>query len=209
MILSDIVCIEIIVCYADKVEENKKFPIMARLILADTLQKALNGEPTLFEGIFGYLCFANNSQWDIDKAPYIQWVEWLIHKQKSIDIKKEDIEKIVPFEMYDRIIRTLHLNCITIQDGDTDIATGLFGLGSIFNHSCQPNCEIAQKMEDRSGYGIFQTINEIKEGDELCIQYAGMNDTYQDRQNYLMWVYGFQCQCSKCLAEEIAQLSNK
>lgn len=193
--------------YSDKVVENKKFPIMARLILADTLQKALNGEPSLFEGILGHLCYASNPEWTTDKTPYIEWMDWLIHKQKSIVIKKEDVEKIVPFEMYDRIVRTLHLNCITIQDGDEDVATGLFGLGSMFNHSCEPNCEIVQKMENRSGYAIFQTITDVKQGDELCIQYAGKNDIYQDRQNYLMWVYGFQCQCKKCLAEEIANFN--
>ena len=195
--------------YADKVVDNKKFPIMARLILADTLQKGLNGESTLFEGILGHLCYANNPEWTTDKTPYVEWTDWLIHRQENIDIKKENITNIVPFEMYDRIVRTLHLNCITIQDGEQDIATGLFGLGSFFNHSCAPNCQIIQKMEDKSGYGIFQTISDVKEGEELCIQYAGQNDTYQDRQNYLMWMYGFQCQCSKCVAESIAQIRNK
>lgn len=186
-----------------KVVDDKKFPIMSRLILSDTLQKTLSSQSTLWNGILRHLCFANNSEWITDKTPYIEWIDWLIHKKQNIAMTKDDISKIVPFEMYDRICRILHLNCITIQDGyNDDIATGLFGFGSMFNHSCQPNVEIVPKMENRSGYGIFNTITDIKEGDELCIQYAGQNDNYQDRQRYLMWVYGFQCQCIKCLADK-------
>eukprot|EP01084_Bolivina_argentea_P098690 177357_1 len=191
-----------------KVMEDKKFPIMARLILSNTLEQTLNTKPTLWDGILGHLCFAKNEEWNIDKEPYDEWIEYVM-KNVNSGIQRDELLNIIPFEMYDRIIRILHLNCITIpynngqNKEDEDIATGLFGLGSFFNHSCEPNVELMNKMEYQSGYAKFQTISDIKEGEELHIQYAGKNDTFEDRQKYLMWVYGFVCQCSKCTYDKI------
>ena len=191
----------------DKSVDDKKFPMMARLVLADTLRKSLNQQVTLWEGILGHLQFVNNPEWTTDQSAYTEWVEYILHT-KEMDIAREDLIKIVPFEMYDRMIRTLHLNCITIpyNDGsreeDVDVGTGLFGLGSMFNHSCEPNVEMVNVMEMQSGYGTFKTCQAVEEGEELCIQYAGKNDRYEDRHKYLYFYYGFQCECSKCMADK-------
>ena len=189
------------ICFhADKVEDGKKFPLMARLILADTLEKSLSGEGTLWNGILGHLCFANNESYASDKTPYHEFINYLIVTAK-INIKKSELMNIVPVEMYDRIIRILHLNCITITYNEEDVATGLFGLASMFNHSCDPNVEMLDKMEDKSGFARFHCLHDVEVGEELCIQYAGKNDSYEDRQQYLMWNYGFQCQCKKCIRD--------
>ena len=59
--------------------------------------------------------------------------------------------------------------------------------------------------EIETGFSKFETLSEIKAGDELCIAYCGLQDTFKDRQHYLKWFYGFDCKCEKCMQEMNAQ----
>ncbi len=96
----------------------------------------------------------------------------------------------------------LHINSMTICDEKgEDIACGLFGVGSYFNHSCVPNVQLENGMESNSGFASFSTIKDVEEGEELCLMYGGLNDKVEDRRKYFLWNYGFVCQCPKCVEE--------
>merc|ERR1712204_147925 len=97
-------------------------------------------------------------------------------------------------------MRILNANCMQIQCEDEIIGTALFGLASFFNHSCRPNVELMDKMETQTGYGMFRTVDNVRKGNELCIQYADANrfETFEEKQAYLMFAYGFYCNCALC-----------
>ena len=103
--------------------------------------------------MLGQLAFANNIHVESDE-PYKLWLNYCVSYCQSvnIDLTKDNLMKIVPFSMYERLLQILHINCMTISYETDDIATGLFGLSSLFNHSCEPNVELANKMEYQSGY---------------------------------------------------------
>ncbi|KAK0861501.1 hypothetical protein LTR87_016937 [Friedmanniomyces endolithicus] len=67
---------------------------------------------------------------------------------------------------------------------------------SRINHSCCPNAavgEIADAMQ-------ILAIRPIEKGEEIFISYHSMMTgmTRQQRQNYLHWSYGFNCDCAVC-----------
>lgn len=161
------------------------------------LNSLLNNNQTLFNGIFGKLSYINNIT--INNEDYNSWINFII--KNEVTLNENIIKKLIPYEMYERIMKILHLNCMSFKYDDNDIGIGLFGLGSLFNHSCIANVQLNNIMEVNTGFGYFETINDIKKNEELCIQYAGENDNYQDRQNYLIWNYGFKCNCIRCQNE--------
>ncbi|ETO11958.1 hypothetical protein RFI_25418 [Reticulomyxa filosa] len=186
-----------------------KFPIMARAAMVHTLKALLSRKESLWSGILGRLCYVNHT--NHRKEPYDMWIEYVLQRRQQYsliqNLDRDTLMKIIPFEMYQRILNILHLNCITIQfrsnatNTTQDVGTGLFGLASFFNHSCVPNVMLEECMEQDSGLGNFVTCEDVSKGDELCLQYAGKGDDYITRQNYFHWYYGFKCECAKCLED--------
>jgi len=187
----------------DYTHEFGNFPILSRILMAHTLEHSLKQLPTLWQGILGSLCFAQNFQ--VDRRPYDNWVDFVVKKFDNLN--KEAVEKITPFAMYERVMRICQLNAMNVTyhvkgtNKTEDVCTALFGLGSFFNHSCEPNTELKPSMEEKSGFGSFVTRADVKEGEQLCIAYCGLTDAVEDRQTHLEWYYAFKCQCPKCIRE--------
>ena len=77
------------------------------------------------------------------------------------------------------------------------IATGLFSITSLMNHSCANNVELISVKRRVIGYAI----RNIKKGDQLFISY-GPNfvfDEKNERQEKLKELYGFECDCEACI----------
>lgn len=68
--------------------------------------------------------------------------------------------------------------------------------GSIFNHSCDPNC--IYYYDDSTDKMVFKTCKNIKSGEELCISYVDPSQRTETRQMDLELTYGFLCRCSLC-----------
>ena len=179
--------------------QNRKFPVMARLILGQTLAHYYESTACPWNGILGRLCFEDKSERVTDREPYDEYMKWLVDEEQ---FDYDELQRIVPFELYDRCIRILHRNCMQINYEDDAIGTALFGLGSFFNHSCRPNVQLSDKMQSQSAYAMFESVQNIKKGSELCLQYVDSNDfgSNDEKQKYLMFAYGFYCQCSLCLS---------
>ncbi|KAJ6224620.1 hypothetical protein RDWZM_003165 [Blomia tropicalis] len=77
------------------------------------------------------------------------------------------------------------------------VATAEILIGSLINHSCEPNVE----WQIKSGHLLFRTNRMISKGEELNITYGQTRvNPFQTRQNALQY-YCFLCNCKLCRAE--------
>jgi SET domain-containing protein len=89
----------------------------------------------------------------------------IIERAPAIVIPKEQVEFIDKTVLFD------YYYCW----GESEIAIAL-GLGSLYNHSYQPNCFYVRKTEDK----IIEYIahRDISVGEEITINYNGEIDNY-------------------------------
>jgi hypothetical protein len=72
-------------------------------------------------------------------------------------------------------------------------------MGSRFNHSCLPNCEIEDGSDVEDTY--LRIHRNIQEGEEMVVTYLSdelMAADLTERRNYLFDSWGFHCECVKC-----------
>ncbi|KAL6049140.1 SET domain-containing protein [Balamuthia mandrillaris] len=74
------------------------------------------------------------------------------------------------------------------------VATGLFPVASLINHSCKPNM-----CYSTVGDIVYLTaIKPIAAGEELCISYIDLYQSRKQRQEELHRTKFFQCRCTRC-----------
>ncbi len=83
---------------------------------------------------------------------------------------------------------------------------GLFPLGSIFNHSCLPNCTYTNEGPQL----VFRLLRPVREGEELCVNYIELYAARDERRSELHATKSFECRCRRCThspaSEEEARL---
>ncbi|CAJ1358377.1 unnamed protein product [Effrenium voratum] len=92
-------------------------------------------------------------------------------------------------------------NCFRFK-GDGCQVTALFGTISRVNHSCEPNV----RMQLEVGLGRLEAVRRIEVQEEILLSYGGWDTAFlarapQDRQEYLLGNWGFQCRCTRCEKE--------
>lgn len=85
-----------------------------------------------------------------------------------------------------------------------EIGRVMYLSASMFNHSCQPNCSI---IHYNNQLHIF-TVCEIKKNNELTISYIDINVNATTRQQKLLNLYNFTCNCVRC-QDELNQLNKQ
>ena len=83
------------------------------------------------------------------------------------------------------------------EERSTLIGREVYLEASMFNHSCEPNCEMSRS----SGNCEIKCTRDVKEGEELTISYIDESQCRSHRRQALLRNYHFHCQCSKCDAE--------
>lgn len=73
----------------------------------------------------------------------------------------------------------------------------LFITGSLFNHSCAPNCIIHR----RGAFGFVFAQEDVQAGQELCISYIDLEPPRSSRRSELQKYFRFDCVCSRCQRE--------
>lgn len=72
--------------------------------------------------------------------------------------------------------------------------SGLFLLGSLIEHNCEPNIHTSS-----TGTTLFvHAIDAISKGDSIAMSYTRMYMPTSVRQQHLLNYYGFKCACKKC-----------
>ncbi|OII75165.1 uncharacterized protein cubi_03181 [Cryptosporidium ubiquitum] len=80
---------------------------------------------------------------------------------------------------------------------------GLFSYSSLFNHSCDPNCDFigANPAIGQSSMIIDLKANrKILKDEEITINYVELYDTRRNRIKSLLKTKHFICQCERCIA---------
>ena len=71
---------------------------------------------------------------------------------------------------------------------------GLFPLGSLFNHSCLPNCTYVNEGAQL----VFRLLRPVREGEELCVNYTQLYAARDERRTELLASKSFECRCRRC-----------
>eukprot|EP00040_Diaphanoeca_grandis_P009164 m.47873 g.47873 ORF g.47873 m.47873 type:complete len:489 (+) comp20612_c0_seq1:238-1704(+) len=82
------------------------------------------------------------------------------------------------------------------------LGAGVYPHAAILNHSCDPNCLIRFKFE--AGVApLLQIVamRSIRNGEELTHAYVEMCQPTNVRREGLFQVYGFKCECRRCLSK--------
>lgn len=90
----------------------------------------------------------------------------------------------------------LHSNIIIQANAFSDVTSiHMNNVISMANHACSSNL-----INYRIGnHGVFETINFVKEGEQLCFNYLGkFNAETNERQNDLESKWRFICKCAAC-----------
>ena len=80
---------------------------------------------------------------------------------------------------------------------------GLYKILNSINHSCNPNCFLANVNETH--YLSLISFRKIKKDEELTISYIDNTLPYKQRQELLQRDYSFTCQCERCQKESEEQ----
>ncbi|KAH9941878.1 SET domain-containing protein [Epithele typhae] len=78
---------------------------------------------------------------------------------------------------------------------------GIFLQASRFNHSCRPN--VAFAWDPHAGRATFRALRDVSAGEEMCINYAGVDvlGTLAERRSIALEDFGFRCACEVCALE--------
>lgn len=99
------------------------------------------------------------------------------------------------------------------MNGNTAVWSGasVYIRCSFFNHTCFPNCLVAQETKpsqqllDRNSIGAIFTVRsvcDIEEGEELSLSYIPLDVTTEKRRNHLNTNWMFTCSCERCMDPE-------
>ena len=81
-------------------------------------------------------------------------------------------------------------------------ADGVFLRAARFNHSCRPN--VAHTWDVAAREMVFRALRDIAHGEELCVNYEGVDvlGTRKQRRAEALEAFGFVCACDACALEE-------
>ena len=103
------------------------------------------------------------------------------------------------------------------EDLDTESVVKGFAIYpylSLINHSCLPNCirwDVVDAPADSDITAVqrrgmhFRALNALPPGAELLHSYVPICWSLDERQEYLLDMFGFSCQCDRCITETVIE----
>lgn len=122
-------------------------------------------------------------------------------KDLPIESVAEAVVKTCAWDMYP---------CLEAIGAGEDVPeSGIFFRGSLFNHSCEPNCR-PSFLGDAI---IVVAMSDVPASEELTFTYVPPDATVGERRKMLLENYGFECDCARCkkeapLTDKLAELSS-
>lgn len=86
-------------------------------------------------------------------------------------------------------------------------AYAIYPKATMFNHDCIPNAcrfdyvDTSDPGDEHNTDIVIRMIQDVREGDEVCISYFRISRDYSTRKRILMEDYGFTCECDRCKIE--------
>lgn len=117
--------------------------------------------------------------------------------QKELDKLKKLNKKLYNFFVNNYSIDDIYLYVTkyirnAFQYGDKPC---LLFIGTQLNHSCEPNTYFKKK----NNHIIFTANKNINKGEEITDNYIDINLSKQARRQSLLYRYGFECNCTRCV----------
>jgi hypothetical protein len=139
----------------------------------------------------------------ITEATNAIWSKRQVFMGKTGDTSKEWISQQVEV-----LLRIFRVNNFGITDELLRVvASAVYPLGALLNHSCKPNC-ILRYHYCKQGTNKHPPILEIaacrdiKPGEELTHSYVELVQPIDIRRDRLRSSYGFHCECDRCTLEK-------
>ena len=183
-------------------EYRIKFPLLALRMAASSLSR---GFASYWEPVSA-LCAATVEGDHTDGIPQDWHEEYNLLAEAMREGVAGDIEAVLEQALdaswYARLMGRLHLNSFRVYSGtaaDVQNANGsaLYLLGSMFNHSCDPNVRVDFPHGDHRAH--FVLTRAVEANEELCVSYIAAEQermTAEQRQSALMFSHGFDCASS-------------
>jgi len=114
-------------------------------------------------------------------------------------VRSAILEKITKKDLISYLCR---FHCNNFETFDPELfptANGTYPIGSLFNHSCFPNCVPMYHY----GKMVIKCIHEVEAGAELCVTYLDVILEKEKRKEKLAEIYYFECGCRRCVGEEV------
>lgn len=122
-------------------------------------------------------------------------LDWYVAVMARLHLNTFKVEAALPIDWSQG-----HAAAAAMLGGDAASAgSALYLLGSLFNHSCEPNVHVTFPGNDSTA--VFTAARQIAEGEQLFITYIDAGQELDARQEYLAFAYGFRCHCVRCCEE--------
>lgn len=162
---------------------NLAQPPEAWVLMHSLLQRGLSALPPC----------ANASKYDI------QWFCWVMAR---LHLNCFRVDTVQPVDMRSDPAALLKAAAAAMAGGTQGAPSGtaVYALGSMFNHSCEPNTDV---VFPRNNHQVsFVAATDISKHTELTISYIDTTLDRASRQHALAFAYGFECKCVRCKEEE-------
>ena len=143
----------------------------------------------------------------LDRRPYKDNTElnaYCSGYMQLVGILPHELLKSVTAGVCRTVVDAASHNAFGIRSGSDDneeyMGYSVFPSASFFNHSCSPNIE---KKRVRRTWE-FRAVERILPGQQCCITYLGGEErdmSVLERRSRLRDVWGFLCECSRCIGE--------
>ncbi len=87
------------------------------------------------------------------------------------------------------------------------VASAVYPLGALLNHSCAPNCLLRYDFGKSEPIMEIVAAQDIDEGEELTHSYVELVSPLECRRQSLRGIFGFDCQCNMCVGESTRCIS--
>jgi hypothetical protein len=108
----------------------------------------------------------------------------------------------------ERYLRIFRVNNFGVVDSLLRIiAGGVYPLGALLNHSCQPNCVLRYNLlENDVPIMEIAACRDISQNEELTHSYVELVAPTPTRQSRLKDIHGFTCMCPRCCGNCVVEL---
>eukprot|EP00934_Nitzschia_sp_Nitz4_P008491 Nitzschia sp. Nitz4//scaffold168_size48592//19265//20779//NITZ4_007048-RA/size48592-processed-gene-0.47-mRNA-1//1//CDS//3329538315//8481//frame0 len=120
-------------------------------------------------------------------------------------LKRDDDRTSLATRM-EAYMRRFRCNNFGVLDDMVRIEAGaVYPLGALLNHSCSPNCVLRYRWDPtiaakpRGPILEIVAAREIEQGEELTHSYVELVAATVERKARLLELYGFNCECQRCL----------
>ncbi|KAG7670868.1 hypothetical protein Ndes2526A_g01356 [Nannochloris sp. 'desiccata'] len=127
----------------------------------------------------------------------LEWYCWVLSR---LHLNVFRVDTVPPLDIQADPAALFKAAAAVVSGGGAPQGSAVYLLGSMFNHSCEPNVDVT--FPNNNAEIAFVAATDIAKNTELCISYIDAGGGRAARQEQLRYAYGFLCNCPKCIEEK-------